>query len=290
MIIVRLNGGLGNQMFQFAAGKALAIQKKTRLLLDISGFDNLPQGTTKRAYELGSFDIKAEFAGVRQIEMLARPKGIIRLLDKSRPYYRKTVYCEPFFHYDPNFFRASSNTILAGYWQSEKYFKDAAAVIRNELQVKAPLSPATQALARHIDSVNAVSIHIRRGDYVSDEKTNQYHGTCSLDYYAGALSLLMQRTSGAELFVFSDEIGWAEKNLVSPLPSHFVQRNDGGQPYEDLFLMSRCRHHIIANSSFSWWGAWLNKNPGKIVIAPSKWFNESDADTKDLLPGEWLKV
>ena len=290
MIIVRLNGGLGNQMFQFAAGKALSVQKNTGLVLDVSGFDDLPEGTTKRVYELDSFDIKAELAGGRQIRKLARPNSINRLLDKARPYYRKAVYSEPFFHYDPNFFRASSNTILAGYWQSEKYFKNAAPVIRNELQVKAPLSPATQALVRHISSVNAVSVHIRRGDYISDEKTNQYHGTCGLDYYARALSLLMQKTRDTELFIFSDEIGWAEKNLVSSLPIHFVQHNNGGQAYEDLFLMSHCKHNIIANSSFSWWGAWLNTNPGKVVIAPSKWFNESNADTKDLLPEEWLTV
>jgi Glycosyl transferase family 11 len=290
MIIVKLSGGLGNQLFQFAAGKALSIKKKSPLWLDISGFGHLPEGTTPRVYELNSFGIKAGLASPSQIEKVAKPKGLKRLLNKVSPYYRQAVYQEPFYHYDIHFPQASSNTILEGYWQSEKYFKDACPVIRSELQVTASLSPATAAFIRRISNVNAVSVHVRRGDYVSDQKTHQYHGACDLNYYRKSLQLITQKTTDPELFVFSDDIAWAKENLLTELPINFVDHNDDVHAYEDLYLMSHCKHNIIANSSFSWWGAWLNNHPGKIVIAPSKWFNKSDADTKDLLPAEWLTI
>ncbi len=290
MIIVRLSGGLGNQLFQFAAGSALAHRRKTKLLLDISGFDNASPDTTKRVYELGAFKIRAAPAGSGQIRKLAAPRGLRRLLNKVTPYYRNSVYREPFFHFDPNFLRAASDTLLSGYWQSEKYFSDVAPAIRNELQVTAPISPTTRSLYRQIGAVNAVSIHIRRGDYVSSKKTHLVHGTCSLEYYRQALALLKEKIGEAELFIFSDDIAWTKANLVSDLPTHFVDHNDAAHAYEDLFLMSSCRHHIIANSSFSWWGAWLNGYSDKIVVAPRKWFSHSGADTKDLLPEGWIKV
>ncbi|HEY4109827.1 alpha-1,2-fucosyltransferase [Puia sp.] len=300
MIIATLNGGLGNQLFQYAAGKALSLKKGVPLYLDISGFDHLPEGTTKRVYELKPFRVSAAPATASQVEKLAAPAFAGRLWDRAMPYYRRHVYQEPFYHYDPHFFDASPNTLLKGYWQSERYFKNYHSVIREELSVHTPLSAATQALAQKIASVNAVSFHIRRGDYATDAKTQSYHGLCSPEYYREALRVLMQRISaggpdaggpgGIELFVFSDDIPWAKANRLTEFPVTFVEHNDSLHSFEDLYLMSRCKHHIIANSSFSWWGAWLNDQPGKVVIAPAKWFARSDADTKDLIPAEWLRV
>ncbi len=281
---------MGNQLFQYAAGKALSLRKGTPLYLDISGFDHLPEGTTKRVFELKPLQICAAPASPSQVEKLANPQGLARIWNKWMPYYRKRIYQEPFYHFDPHFFRASSNTILKGYWQSERYFGDFQDIIRRELTVRTPLTPATEALARKIASVNAVSVHIRRGDYANDAKTNSYHGLCSPEYYRRALRLIAEKTRDIELFVFSDEIPWAKENLLTEFPVTFVDHNDSLHAYEDLHLMSCCRHHIIANSSFSWWGAWLNHKPGKIVIATAQWFAQSDSDTKDLLPQEWLTL
>lgn len=289
MIIVRLSGGLGNQMFQYAAGLSLSTARKTELCLDLSWFQNNPAEVTKRAYRLDVFAIHARIAQTRQIGKIAEPSTIRRLFDRGKPYFRKNIYYEPHFHYDPNFRRASSDIILEGYWQSEEYFKDFAEGIRQEFAISAPLTPATTGMAKKIGAAaNSVSLHVRRGDYVSDPKTFSYHGVCEPGYYTKAIAALNKRVGEMEIFVFSEDMDWVKENISTEFPMTFVN-HPGRQDYEDLYLMSLCRHNIIANSSFSWWGAWLNKNPGKVVVAPARWFNESNADTKDLLPAEWLK-
>jgi Glycosyl transferase family 11 len=289
MIIVRLSGGMGNQMFQYAAGLSLSTARKTDLFLDLSWFHNSPADVAKRAYRLDVFAIRAGIAQNKQIRRIAEPSAIRRLFDRSKPYFRKNIYYEPHFHYDPNFRRASSDIILDGYWQSEAYFRDMADTIRREFTISAPLTPATTGMAKKIGAVNSVSLHIRRGDYVTAPQTLKYHGTCEPDYYRSAVGKIRELAGDMEIFVFSDDMDWVKENISTEFPMTFVN-HPGRQDYEDLYLMSLCRHNIIANSSFSWWGAWLNKNPGKAVVAPARWFNESNADTKDLLPGEWLKV
>jgi hypothetical protein len=289
MIIVRIGGGLGNQMFQYAAGLSLSVTRKTRLELDISWFQNNPSDVTKRTFRLDIFAIHAAIAQKEQITKLAKPSAIQRLLDRNKPYYRKNIYYEPHFHYDSNFRRAPSDIILDGYWQSEAYFKDIAERIRQDFAISAPLTSHTKELAEQIGKTAAVSLHVRRGDYVNDAKTFNYHGVCEPAYYAKAIAALKDRIGVMEIFVFSNDMDWVKENISSEFPMTFVN-HAGRQDYEDLYLMSLCRHNIIANSSFSWWGAWLNANPDKIVIAPSRWFNESKADTRDLLPDEWIKL
>ena len=289
MIIVRLSGGLGNQMFQYAAGLSLSITRKTELCLDLAWFQNNPADVTKRAFRLDVFAIRAGIAQTKQIKRIAEPSAIRRLFDRSKPYFRKNIYYEPHFHYDPNFRRASSPIILDGYWQSESYFKDVAPAVRKDLRVISPLSADSQALAERIGNTRSVSLHVRRGDYVSNPKTFSYHGVCEPGYYTKAIATLKKQVGEMEIFVFSDDLDWVKENISAEFPMTFVNHADR-QDYEDLYLMSLCRHNIIANSSFSWWGAWLNKNPGKIVAAPARWFNEVNANTNDLLPAEWLKV
>ena len=289
MIIVRLSGGLGNQMFQYAAGLSLAIARKSKLYLDISWFQKISAETTKRAYRLDVLAISADIAKTTQIGSLAAPSAIRRLFDRRKPYFQKNIYHEPHFHYDPNFPKASSDVILDGHWQSEAYFKGISRNIRQDFAIAAPMLPDTAAVAQRTSSSNSVSLHVRRGDYVKDPKTFTYHGTCEPDYYRKAIAHLKERIGEMEIFVFSDDIDWVKENIRSEFPMTFVN-HPGRQDYEDLYLMSLCRHNIIANSSFSWWGAWLNPNPEKVVIAPSRWFNKSDADTRDLLPAEWIKL
>jgi hypothetical protein len=136
----------------------------------------------------------------------------------------------------------------------------------------------------------AVSLHVRRGDYASNPVTNQYHGTCSLRYYLDAVSTLVSLGVQPRLFVFSDDIPWAQASLRFDFPVTFVGHNPASADHEALRLMSMCRHHIIANSSFSWWGAWLGSHPDKVVIAPRKWFNGATHDTRDLIPASWRQV
>jgi hypothetical protein len=285
-----LEGGLGNQLFQYSAARSLAIKKGTELFIDATGYDTDRNDITKRRNELGLFNIKAQPASPALISKVANRSFAGRVVGKFLPYYRQRYYAERHFHYDPNFSKASSSTILVGFWQSEKYFKDISDTIKEEFLVTAPLSSSTIEVCDRIKNTNSVSLHVRRGDYVSNPATLTYHGVCEPEYYEKALKVIAEKAGEIELFVFADDIEWAKKNIVTSFPVTFVDHNDSLHAYEDLYLMSHCRHNIIANSSFSWWAAWLNNNPGKIVIAPAKWFNESDADPRDLIPEAWIKI
>lgn len=290
MIVVKLMGGLGNQMFQYAAAKALALEKNSRLLLDTSSFDAVANNITKRKFELSCLNVKEDVASPAQIEKFEKPSLLTRVVNKTRPYYKKSVYYEPHFHFDRNFFKASSNTMLVGYWQSEKYFTSISSVIRDTFAITGKLSAATVNIFEQASNTNSVSIHIRRGDYVSNPETKRVHGSCDLDYYEKAIDILKTRSGVTHLFIFSDDISWARENIRSSLATVFVDHTDEQHAYEDMYLMSSCKHNVIANSSFSWWGAWLNKNEGKNVIAPEKWFNDFPADTKDLYPSTWITI
>src|SRR5262245_48269614 len=138
--------------------------------------------------------------------------------------------------------------------------------------------------------VPSVSLHVRRGDYVRDPALNRIHGTCSLEYYADAIDYVAQRVPGARFFVFSDDLRWVEHNLPIRHPVEYVRHNTGQQGHEDIRLMSHCQHHIIANSGFSWWGAWLDPRPEKIVCAPARWFADDRYDTRDVIPASWVKL
>lgn len=145
-------------------------------------------------------------------------------------------------------------------------------------------------VAQNILSVNAVSLHVRRGDYVSNLTINQFHGTCSLEYYNQAIAQIAKKVETPHFFVFSDDPEWVKSNLKIDYSITIVDHNNADKNYEDIRLMSLCKHHIIANSSFSWWGAWLCRNPNKIVIAPLKWFNDKSINTTDLIPDGWIKI
>lgn len=295
MIIVKLMGGLGNQMFQYATGYRLAQLLNTQLKLDIYSLSGsgicIP-----RDYELKHLLVTAGIATAAEIELLRRQgdKPLLRrfssisgLLGRKLP--MPGDYREPHFHYDPNFFVTTDNCYLDGYWQSEKYFADASADIRKEFTVRNPLVGRNLELAVRIGVTESVSIHVRRGDYITNPVTASFHGICSLVYYGRAIELIYERVKHPQFFVFSDDPSWVQANLAVPLPATFITHN-ASSCHEDLRLMSLCRHHIIANSSFSWWGAWLNYNPEKIVVSPSRWFMNPDIDTSDLLPGSWLRI
>jgi hypothetical protein len=287
MIITKLKGGLGNQLFQYALGRRLAYFNNTDLKLDIYEFKN----NNIRTYRLGHFNIQENFASDEEINKLKRPSNkLVAIRRKLMPYYKRPFILERFFHFDPNVLGAPNNIYLEGYWQSEKYFKDIEETIHHDFTLKHDLDPINKEIAYNITSSESASLHIRRGDYVSAMKINQIYGTCSLDYYHTAAKKLKGIIPEIHLFVFSDDPEWARENLKLEVPITFIDHNGQDKDYMDLILMSLCHHHIIANSSFSWWGAWLCQNRDKIVFAPANWFKSAEKDTRDLIPDSWHKI
>lgn len=292
MICVRLKGGLGNQMFQYATGRRLACLHNVPLKLDLSWFrKNLP-GVTPRSYSLGHFPIHAVPATDHEIAQLYVPQpGRIRsFINTISPRYTKTHIRARNFHFDPTILCLPDNIYLDGYWQSEKYFSDITPVIRSDFTMSTVPEGRNQEVAKTIEGSNAISIHFRRGDYVTDAKSVARYSECSINYYRRAVELVSLQVKRPHFFVFSDDPSWVREHFTIPHTMAVVDNNGSDNAHEDLRLMSMCRHHIIANSSYSWWGAWLNPRPDKLVIAPSLWFNETSFDTKDLLPPSWLRV
>ena len=290
MIITKLIGGLGNQMFQYAVGRRAAYVNNAEFKLDITGYEN-QERMTKREYALNIFNIKENFVTEKERNKLKKNSFIWKVLRKISPILgNKTYFKEKHFHFDSDILKISDNSYLDGYWASEKYFKDIEDIIRKEFTLKDKPDAVNQKMISRIKNCDSVSIHIRRGDYAFDEKTNRYHGECNLNYYLKAIALIAKKVKRPQFFVFSDDIKWAKQNLRLKFPCVYVDHNVGKQDYEDIRLMSYCQHNIIANSSFSWWGAWLNQNPNKIVIAPKKWFRELSINTKDLILQSWIKI
>ena len=288
-ITIRLIGGLGNQMFQYAAARALALRRGAQLRLDLSGYETYGL----RRYELGAYRVDASITPADAIAAASTPLTIRRRIGRlwqKPPPQPVNHYREPHFAFDPKLAEQPLPLYMDGYWQSERYFSDVRDVVRNDLTPIEPLEPANAEIAARIDATNAVSLHVRRGDYVTDAQTSAYHGVCSLDYYRAAIGYVRSRVPNAHMFVFSDDPRWTRSNLKTDLPTTYVTANPADRGYRDMQLMSRCKHHIIANSSFSWWGAWLNPSPDKTVVAPARWFAGANSDTSDLLPSEWVRL
>lgn len=291
MIIVYLQGGMGNQMFQYAAGRRLASHLGASLKLDISRLSTAEPGITPRAYALAPFPINAALATPEESRTLWQKPGWWggRLWQTIKG-CRQTHIRERGFRFDPAILELGDDVCLEGYWQCEKYFLDAASVLREDFTLTVPPAGGNAQLLRQIEQCPAVSLHIRRGDYVADRRVAARHGTCSDAYYQNAVRLMAQRVPKPHFFVFSDDPEWVRDHFAISHPMTVVEHNGPEQAHEDLRLMSSCRHHVIANSSFSWWGAWLGKNPGKVVVAPERWFSDPAIYTADLLPASWLKV
>ncbi|MDD1698358.1 MAG: alpha-1,2-fucosyltransferase [Methanoregula sp.] len=279
-------------MFQYAIGRKLSCMHKVPLKLDVSGFKEY----TLRTYRLSHFPIPADFASDFDIENIKfhNRSGILRSLDsltsRFQPYYQRNVFKEPHFPYDPNILKCNNHVYLEGYWQTEKYFKDIKEIILRDFTIVEEPDPRNKTMADQIRGSESVSIHVRRGDYVTNPTTNAYHGTCSEDYYKKAIQIIKNRVHKPQFFIFSDDLTWVREHLDIGYPTVFVDFNGPDKDYEDLRLMSLCQNHIIANSSFSWWGAYLGSDPGKIVIAPKRWFKKTDIITSDLLPESWIQL
>ena len=287
MIISKIHGGLGNQMFQYATGRRIANDKKVALKLDTTAYGNQPSSETVRKFELQNFNFKIDLASADEIQKIKYPFGIF---SKSMRLIKQKVFRQYNIGFRPAILKVSGNYYLDGYFKNEQYFKSIEEIIRQEFTLKEPLGPAGQAAQDDMLHTNLpVSLHIRRGDYVQDKNTLSYHGALPLSYYESAISHLSQKIGPFHLFVFSDDITWAKENLHTDFPTTFVSKPEISD-YQELILMSLCKHNIIANSSFSWWSAWLNSNPNKIVLAPKKWLAKTGNDFYKEIPPSWIKL
>jgi len=292
MVIVQITGGLGNQLFMYAAGRRLALHHRTPLKLDISAFESYGL----RRYLLDRFHIAQDFASPEECAALkaraqaqASPRFGMGSLLRRRA--RAAVFCADDSlagTWLPDILRTPADVYLQGYWQSEQYFKPVEQLLRDELRLKHEPAGENLALAQTIGSVEAVSVHVRRGDYASNPQLERLLGLLPPEYYQRAGATIAAARPSAEFFVFSDDPDWARRNLGFGRPTHFIVHNGPEAPHEDLRLMSLCRHHIVANSSLSWWGAWLCANADKMVVAPAQWFQR--LPMPDLVPQGWLRL
>jgi hypothetical protein len=292
---VLLSGGLGNQLFQYALGKSLAVKNNTSLVLSASYIESkLPvkKLASQMKYELGIFNIdaKIEHSLIQQkiLYPFAKLEHIVR--DKLNQ-TKLTLLDEKSFEFQPDFLLYTDNTYAKGNFQSEKYFKSIESILKKELQFNVPLNKENLNWSTKIESADSVAIHVRRGDYISIQKNQDKFFIQSLDYYKNAIAYVASKIMNPTFFIFSDDISWTKENLTSGFPMHFIDNNNTPQTsYIDMQLMSLCKHNIICNSTFSWWSAWLNANPEKIVIAPKNWFADKSINSQDLIPSEWIKL
>jgi glycosyl transferase family 11 len=295
MIIVKLMGGLGNQMFQYAFGKRLALKHNTPLKLDQSRLYDVTIKTkyTVRKFGLEEFNINASAASEQELKKYHRGKaGMLRdLVLLHLPFRINNLYVrEPYFNFFKKALKAPKDAYLDGYWQSEKYFDNISECLLQDFSLKTALEGENKRLAEKIEKENSVSIHVRRGDYVSMTVNTALFEVCDAEYYLKAIDEMKKLEKQPVLYIFSDEPEWFKQNINTDLQVEYVTHNTGEQSYIDMHLMSLCKHNIIANSSFSWWGAWLNRNPDKKVIAPKKWFKNNLKDARDLIPAQWITL
>lgn len=282
---INIYGGLGNQMFQYAAGRALSLRYQVPLCLDLSLFSQKHDAnTTVRTYQLGIF--KNITATIQNGNSFPCQRFITRIR-KYLPFSR--VIREPHFAYWPAFAEITPPATLDGYWQSEKYFMDFQKEIRHDFTFPALPDKAEQLSKEIAATPESVSVHIRRGDYASNPQAQSFHGNLQQSYYSRALKTIKDSCGQTRLFIFSDDPQWARENFdCCGHDATIVDLASPDTPHHDMHLMSLCKHHVIANSSFSWWGAWLAKEPG-ITIAPRKWFaKKSFEEYKDIYCDNWI--
>ena len=293
MIVSNLIGGLGNQLFQYAFGFAQAARHgvELRLATDLFTDYRLHQG-----YELARvFAVHPKEASASDLKALLgiwRHPALRRALSRCAPglWRAGMAAFEPASGWWPGVGRLSADAYVHGYWQSERYFAEQAIALRRSLQFRHPPSADNSRWLERIGRCVSVSVHIRGGDYVSSAKNRRIYAGCGPEYYGAALDRLCAAHSGARFFAFSDDVSWARQCLGDRLDAvEIIDLNRGTESWNDMRLMSHCQHHVIANSSFSWWGAWLGERPGTTIIAPRQWY-VAPGRCLDLVPERWLRL
>lgn len=295
-VTVALYGGLGNQLFQYATGLSMAKHYGASLALDLSWFEAVHgmQNTTIRNFALKAFAIQAELK-TGEFPELSEQSIFKRLITKilrriGLDALQGNIYTEKGFRFDPKIFHLNCPIWLNGYWQSPKYFENLGHDIHSAIGRPQNLSSESTAMLEKISAAQSICAHVRRGDYVTNQHASEMHGLCNVDYYRKGIRLVSADLSNPHCFVFSDDPQWVRENFDVGIPITVVDINDADNAHQDLWLMAACRRFVIANSSLSWWGAFLGMDHGKIVVAPKNWFADKKLDTSDLIPDEWIRV
>ncbi len=297
MIQVILRGGLGNQMFEYSLGLALAKKYKTDLVLDAAYLnDRFPRkNITFRTYNLGMFNVERRFSALSKLSArfpvpglwLGLDLGLVKARDAigGRKLVRETRDC----CFDPAVLESGENVCLWGFWQSPKYFAGIEDEVRRTFRFRDTLTGPAAEMADKIQAVDSISLSVRRGDYLR-AGNSQIYGNTDIRYYDNAVRYMASRVDKPHFFVFSDDVAWCRENIRPSFPTVYIPDELPGLEWNfTLDLSSRCKHQIIANSTFWWWGAWLNKNPEKIVVAPKRW-RASGIEDDDAVPGGWIRM
>ena len=300
MIISRLQGGMGNQMFQYAVGRNLALKNKVPLALDVTFLNHrikMPQKLrphfTFRSFDLDVFNIESSIAKPSDISFWNGPilSGQVMLVIDA--VLRKLAFLpgwEKKFSFDEKVLSLGPNTYLEGFWQSPKYFEEIKDVIRKDFSLKEKLPENVQKLFDEIQSKESVCLHVRRADMALVSQVS-FHGSCDLEYYKRGMEYISKNKKIDQIYVFSDDIAWCKENIKLDYPIVYVEKDLSGKKGEGhLMLMSACKNFVIPNSTFSWWAAWLGDYANKIVVAPKGWFTDDSIDTKDLFEKGWIQL
>lgn len=294
-VVVTLCGGLGNQLFQYAVARAISARSNSPLVLDLTWFDDvlLQSNMTVRKYALAPFELP-----VLLRSSIATQSKFSQVLSNFRALISRRLgihigerrYIESSFRFDKEVLTLRAPVLLSGYWQSYRYFDDVANLIRKEIKTIRTLSKNSAEILKKIRASDAICVHVRRGDYVTNKGASLFHGLCSLEYYLKGVASVAQGLKYPHGFVFSDDPDWVKDNLDIGIDFTVVDVNGPDDAHQDIWLMSSCKHFVIANSSLSWWGAWLGDELDKRVVYPSRWFTDRFINTSDLFPDGWISL
>lgn len=286
MVIVKIVGGLGNQMFQYAYAKALQ-QKGYEVKIDISAFETYK---LHGGYQLDKYNIDLDSSTKDENNKFYKNTFCFKVLKKIGIDLSKLIK-EKSLLFDKKLLEIQDNNYLDGYFQCENYFKNIREIILKQFTINKEISNYSKDIENKIkNSQNSCSLHIRRGDFINNINIS-IHGTCDLKYYKDAMKYLEEKVGSMDYFIFSDDIEWVKENLAIQ-NAIYIDSQENRIPHEDIYLMNLCTYNIIANSSFSWWGAWLNQNEKKIVLAPKKWFADDklEEQSKEIVCGSWVRI
>lgn len=289
MIIVKLQGGLGNQLFQYSLGKSLEVSEKRKVYFDVSSF-NHSSNQTSRDFVLEKLGLKVDLIPKKVASIITFLKKVsfkFNITFKSN--FFSFLHSENSFQYIPIVVKKKL-IIFDGYWQSPKYFESISNDLTKSFYSLDRISNSGQNLIANLKSKSTVAIHIRRGDYISNKETYDFHGICDLEYYYSAIDFIESKYYVDTYIIFTDDIEWVQNNFSIGNRIFIYGCNYAENDIDELLMMASVSHNIIANSTFSWWSAYINPNPEKIVIAPKKWFNDLSINVEDLFPTNWVRL
>lgn len=294
MIIVKLYGGLGNQMFQYAIGRYLSLKHSTQLKFDIYYQKTRTDFNPEDIEDLFRiYNLPVEIASNEDIRKICSLRNSFRIpfishfILKTQNYFK-----EENIMFNPKILSVPDNSYLDGYWQTEKYIIDIRKQLIKDFTLTEELTGNNMTTAESINRTeNSVSIHIRGRDYLNNQATNSTHFVCDFNYYNSCIEYITQRFDNPYYFIFTDDPDWVKDGFPIKYPHTIIQNNQWNKnSHIDMHLMSLCKHNIVANSSFSWWAAWLNQNEKKTVLSPAKWYRNDIYNKNDVVPQQWIKI